>query len=244
MNHNSFIVKNLAPQPIYKYVQVNFCYDVTIEYINFDEILMLDWSQIDTVLLDMDGTLLDLHFDNHFWLELIPAKLAQKNNISFEEAKADLAARYEAVAGNIQWYCLDYWQKELSLPIVELKREIQDLIAIRKDVPLFLKALKTSGKKLILLTNAHPDSLSLKIERTQIDSYLDEIISTHEFGVSKEHQSLWKQLEERLEFNKNRTLFIDDSLIILESAKTFGIKHLLAVANPDSKKVTNEIRGC
>ncbi|PAJ71860.1 HAD family hydrolase [Pseudoalteromonas sp. NBT06-2] len=202
---------------------------------------MLDWTLIDTVLLDMDGTLLDLHFDNHFWLELIPSKLAQKHNISFAEAKADLAVRYQAVEGNIQWYCLDYWQKELSLPIIALKREIQHLIAIREDVPEFLNALKTSGKKLILLTNAHPDSLSLKIERTQIDKYLNEIISTHEFGVSKEHQSLWQQLEQRLQFDKKRTLFVDDSLTILESAKTFGIKHLLAVANPDSKKATNTI---
>jgi len=197
---------------------------------------MLDWPHIDTILLDMDGTLLDLHFDNHFWLELIPAKLAQKHNISFDEAKADLVSRYQAVEGKIQWYCLDYWQKELSLPIVELKREIQHLIAIREDVPEFLTALKASGKKLILLTNAHPDSLSLKIERTQIDQYLDEIISTHEFGVSKEHQSLWQQLEQRLQFDKKRTLFVDDSLTILESAKTFGIQHLLAVANPDCKK--------
>jgi putative hydrolase of the HAD superfamily len=202
---------------------------------------MLDWTQIDTVLLDMDGTLLDLHFDNHFWLELIPKKLAQKNNISFAEAKADLMTRYQAVEGKIQWYCLDYWQKELSLPIVELKREIQHLIAIREDVPEFLKALKAAGKKLILLTNAHPDSLSLKIERTHIDQYLDEIISTHEFGVSKEHQSLWQQLEQRLQFDKKRTLFVDDSLTILESAQTFGIQHLLAVANPDSKKAANSI---
>jgi len=202
---------------------------------------MLDWSHIDTVLLDMDGTLLDLHFDNHFWLELIPAKMAQKQKISIEAAKADLVNRYQAVEGQIQWYCLDYWQKELSLPIVELKREIQHLIAIREDVPDFLKALKASGKKLILLTNAHPDSLSLKIERTQIDAYLDELISTHEFGVSKEHQSLWQQLEQRLKFDKSRTLFVDDSLTILKSAQTFGIKHLLAVANPDSKKPINTI---
>ena len=33
-----------------------------------------DWRAIDTVLLDMDGTLLDLRFDNYFWLELVPRK--------------------------------------------------------------------------------------------------------------------------------------------------------------------------
>ncbi|MBE0364805.1 putative hydrolase of the HAD superfamily [Pseudoalteromonas ulvae UL12] len=197
---------------------------------------MLNWQQIDTVLLDMDGTLLDLHFDNQFWLELIPQKISEQKGISFTQAKAELFERYQKVEGQIEWYCLDYWQKELNLPIVELKAEIQHLISIRPDVPEFLTALKNAGKNLVMLTNAHPNSLSLKIERTQIDTYLDLLISTHEFGISKEHQELWKQLQQRIEFDPSRTLFVDDSLTILRAAKEFGVAHLLAVANPDSNK--------
>lgn len=204
---------------------------------------MLNWSKIDTVLLDMDGTLLDLHFDNHFWLNVIPEQLAKKHNISVSEAFADIEKRYQAVEGKIQWYCLDYWQKELDLPIMELKREVQHLITVRDDVPEFLKALKAAGKELILLTNAHPDSLSLKVERTQFDQYLDKLISTHEYGVSKESQSLWQQVQADLGFDKSRTLFVDDSLSVLASAKQFGIEHLLAVANPDSKQPVKDITG-
>ena len=204
---------------------------------------MLNWSKIDTVLLDMYGTLLDLHFDNHFWLNVIPEQLARKHNISVAEAFADIEKRYQAVEGKIQWYCLDYWQKELDLPIMELKREIQHLITVRDDVPEFLKALKAAGKELILLTNAHPDSLSLKGERTQFDQYLDKLISTHEYGVSKESQSLWQQVQVDLGFDKSRTLFVDDSLSVLASAKLFGIEHLLAVANPDSKQPVKDITG-
>lgn len=197
---------------------------------------MLNWQQIDTVLLDMDGTLLDLHFDNQFWLELIPQKISEQRGISFEQAKTELFEKYQKVEGQIEWYCLDYWQKELNLPIVELKAEIQHLISIRPDVPEFLTALKNAGKNLIMLTNAHPNGLSLKIERTQIDTYLDQLISTHEFGISKEHQELWKQLQQKIGFDPKRTLFVDDSLPILRAARKFGVAHLLAVANPDSKK--------
>lgn len=202
---------------------------------------MLNWSKIDTVLLDMDGTLLDLHFDNHFWLDVIPKAHAVKQGLTLEQARADILARYEAVMGQIEWYCLDYWQQQLQLPIMELKREIQHLISIREDAPEFLQAMKDAGKELILLTNAHPDSLSLKIERTQFDQYLDKLVSTHSYGVSKESQQLWQQVQADLGFDKSRTLFVDDSLAVLAAAKEYGIGHLLAIANPDSQQPNKEI---
>ena len=202
---------------------------------------MLNWSKIDTVLLDMDGTLLDLHYDSHFWLNVIPAQHALARGISLDAAKADILKRYQAVSGQIQWYCLDYWEQQLSLPIMELKRESQHLIKMREDVPHFLTELKKAGKELILLTNAHPESVMLKFEHTAIDNYLDGVVSTHEYGVSKEQQSLWHQVQKDLGFNKQRTLFVDDSVQVLNAAREYGIEHLLAVANPDSQQPHNEI---
>ena len=202
---------------------------------------MLNWSKIDTVLLDMDGTLLDLHYDSHFWLNVIPAQHALARGISLDAAKADILKRYHAVSGQIQWYCLDYWEQQLSLPIMELKRESQHLIKMREDVPHFLTELKKAGKELILLTNAHPESVMLKFEHTAIDNYLDGVVSTHEYGVSKEQQSLWNQVQKDLGFNKSRTLFVDDSIAVLNAAREYGIEHLLAVANPDSQQPHNEI---
>ncbi|KKL01758.1 GMP/IMP nucleotidase [Rheinheimera mesophila] len=202
---------------------------------------MLDWRQIDTVLLDMDGTLLDLHFDNYFWLEHLPKRWAELSGISVAEAKQQLEAEYQELNGKIEWYCLDYWSKRLSLPITELKREVMDKIQMRPDTPAFLTALKNSGRQVILVTNAHPDSLSLKIERTTLASYIDTLVSTHEFGVTKEQQELWQQLQQRFGFDPKRTLFVDDSLPILQSAQRFGIGHLLAVANPDSQKPSRAI---
>ena len=202
---------------------------------------MLNWSKIDTVLLDMDGTLLDLHYDSHFWLNVIPAQHALARGISLDAAKADILKRYQAVSGQIQWYCLDYWEQQLSLPIMELKRESQHLIKMREDVPHFLTELKKAGKELILLTNAHPESVMLKFEHTAIDNYLDGVVSTHEYGVSKEQQSLWHKVQDDLGFNKSRTLFVDDSIAVLNAAREYGIEHLLAVANPDSQQPHNEI---
>jgi len=203
----------------------------------------INWSEISTVLIDMDGTILDLHFDNHFWHEHLPLRYSQKMSISLTAAKEKLKADYLAVVGTIEWYCLDYWSERTKMPIKELKREIQHLIQLRSDAKNFLVALKASGREVVLVTNAHPDALSLKIERTQLDQYFDVLYSTHEFGVTKESQLLWQRLQSKQGFECASTLFIDDSLEILQSAQQYGIKHLLAVANPDSKKAANVVEG-
>jgi len=203
---------------------------------------MLNWSEISTVLIDMDGTILDLHYDNHFWLEHLPLRYSQAMGITIEESRKKLAANYESVTGTIDWYCLDYWSNRTTLPIKELKKETKHLIQLRDDAKNFLIALKNSGRDVILVTNAHPDSLSLKIEQTQLDQYFDVLYSTHEFGVTKESQLLWQRLQNKQGFDNNKTLFIDDSIEILHSAQRFGIQHLLAVANPDSKKPSTIIK--
>ncbi len=211
------------------------------KFLKDNKMANIRWPEVTTVLLDMDGTILDLHFDSHFWLEHLPLRYSEKMAISLEEAKEQLQKDYLAVAGTINWYCLDYWAEKTQLPITALKREVQHLIQLRSDAKNFLLALKASGREVILVTNAHPDALSLKIERTQLDKYFDTLYSTHDFGVSKESQLLWQRLQAQQGFECDKTLFIDDSLDILKSAQQFGIKHLLAVANPDSKKPVNII---
>ncbi|MBU2869154.1 GMP/IMP nucleotidase [Colwellia sp. E2M01] len=203
----------------------------------------INWSKINTVLLDMDGTLLDLNFDTEFWLEHIPLIIAKKHKITLQQAKQEMMAKYSAVQGKIEWYCLDYWQQQLDLPIIKLKHELSHLIKLRPDTIPFLDALKACGKRVVLVTNAHPDSLSLKIEKTQLDSHIDELISCHTFGTTKENQSLWQQLQQSLNFDNESTLFVDDSQQVLLAAQEFGIKYIMAVANPNSKIPAKNIEG-
>ena len=204
---------------------------------------LLPWHNIDIVLLDMDGTLLDLHFDTHFWLEHLPKKLSEKHGKPIEQTRLDMRENYQQVQGQIQWYCLDYWAEKLDMDIMEAKREVEHLISIRRDTIPFLDALKAANKEVVLVTNAHPGSLSLKVEKTQLDSHIDNLISTHQFGVTKESQLLWQRLQTHLGFDPARCLFVDDSQVILDAAKEFGIAYTLGVTNPDSKEAENKLYG-
>ena len=196
----------------------------------------LPWHAIDTVLLDMDGTLLDLHFDNHFWMEHLPQRYAELHGVSRAMAEMELQPLFERNAGQLQWYCLDFWSTELNIPVRELKLETAHLIALRADADTFLAAVKRAGKRVILITNAHRDSLSLKLERIELAPYFERLISSHDYGFPKENPQFWDALHADIHFDPARSLFIDDTLPILRSARDFGVGHLLAVKAPDSQK--------
>ena len=196
----------------------------------------LPWHAIDTVLLDMDGTLLDLHYDNHFWMEHLPQRYAELHGVSQAMAEMELQPLFERNAGQLQWYCQDFWSTELKIPVRELKLETAHLIALRPDADTFLAAIKQAGKRVILITNAHRDSLSLKLERIELAPYFERLISSHDYGFAKENPQFWDALRADIGFDPARSLFIDDTLPILRSAQNFGVAHLLAVKQPDSKK--------
>ena len=202
---------------------------------------MINWQEIEILLLDMDGTLLDLRFDNHFWKEFVPLKFAQKEGLSLEDAKIHLIPRFKSKEGTLDWYCLDYWSDNLQLDIVGLKAELVELIAILPHVTEFLEKIKQSSQRVLLVTNAHRDSLDLKMAKTGLQQFFDALISSHDFGLPKEHVGFWQHLQDQHAFDNQSTLLIDDSLAVLNSARTYGIKHLVSISRPDSGLPKREI---
>lgn len=194
-----------------------------------------DWDAIDTVFLDLDGTLLDLRFDNHFWLEYLPLRYAERHGLAPEDARVELIARYRAMEGRLEWYCLDYWTQDLGIGIAEVKREIAHLIAVRPHVPEFLQALRRMGKRLVLATNAHSESMGLKLAQTGIGSYFDVLICAHALAMPKEDPRFWPRLQNHEPYEPERTLLIDDNMAVLDSAQRSAIRYLYGVVQPDSE---------
>jgi len=197
--------------------------------------LTIDWNHIDTVLLDMDGTLLDRHFDDHFWLEHVPKRFAQKNAISLEAAKKRLYRLFNSQENTLNWTDIDYWSDQLGLDIPVLKEEVDHLIAVHPFVIEFLLFLRQHGKGIYLVTNAHGKTLDLKMRRTRLGPYFDGIISAHDLGLPKEEPAFWGKLQERIPFIPERTMLGEDSVTNLETARLFGISYLIHVGRFSSQ---------
>ena len=197
-------------------------------------VLGVDWSNIDTVLLDMDGTLLDLRFDTEFWTEIVPATYAQNKGIDVAAAKAFLNPIHAKESGHLNWYCLDFWSSIVEFDIAQLKQQHAANISWRPEAENFLRRLRASHCEVVLVTNAHPDTLRIKLEQVHLEPWLDKIFTSHSFGAPKEYQAFWQQLQMASAFEPQRTLFIDDSESVLASAEAYGVKHLITLRQPDS----------
>jgi HAD superfamily hydrolase (TIGR01509 family) len=202
---------------------------------------MIDWRLIDTVLLDMDGTLLDLHFDNYFWQEYLPMRFAEIKGLEPGAAKHYIVSQTRKIEGSLNWYSTDYWSEMLEIDVVELKHEISHKVAIRPFCVDFLDALRSANKDVVMVTNAHHDSLALKMDKTQLAHKFDRLITVHEFSLPKEDPLCWHEVQKRHPFSAQKTLLIDDNLLALESAREYGIGSLLAIYQPDSQAPRLEI---
>jgi 5'-nucleotidase len=199
------------------------------------------WDQIDTVLLDMDGTLLDLRFDNYFWLEVLPEHYARHHQLSVEAARAKLAPLFVAKQGTLDWYCIDFWTRELSLDIAELKRAEREHVRFLPGAERFLQQLHARDLDPVLVTNAHRGVLEIKAEQTGLLRYFRRIVSSHDLGVPKEHPEFWTRLEAALGFDPERCMFVDDSIAVLNAARSHGIGQIFAISRPDSTQHSRTI---
>jgi 5'-nucleotidase len=195
--------------------------------------IAFDWAMIDTVLVDLDGTLLDLGFDNRFWLERIPAAYAAARGLPLDVAREVLAPRFRAYEGTLPWYCIEHWTRELELDVVALKRGCAAEVAWLPGAREFLTQVRAAGKRQLLLTNAHPVVLAIKEERTGVSSYLDALYSSHQFGAAKEDPRFWSAVQEHAGYDPRRALFIDDSPRVLDAAAASGIRFVCGIRCPD-----------
>jgi len=194
------------------------------------------WQDIETVLLDMDGTLLDKHYDDYFWEQYVPEVYSQKEGISIPRARQVLLEKYRSREGTLDWTSLDYWSEQLDLDIPALKLQVEHLIQVHPYVVEFLEYCRKIEKKLYLVTNAHNKTLDIKMNKTALRGHFDRIVCAEEVGVAKEDPVFWEGLREIIPYRRAATMLAEDTAKILHSAKEYGIAYLVYVARPSSSK--------
>jgi len=202
----------------------------------------LKGEEIKQVLLDMDGTLLDKYFDDYFWEHLVPEKYADRHGMTFGKAKEELLKKYKSHEQTLNWTDIDFWSRELGLDILALKEQIRHLIEVHPHVEDFLEMMMSRRKKVYIATNAHYKVLDMKLKKTDLGKYLAGSITSDAMGSPKEKGEFWQQAEKRIGFRREHTLFVDDTLAVLATAKGYGIKYVVykAVGNSKMKPGTSE----
>ncbi len=204
---------------------------------------VVDWGAIDTVLVDMDGTLLDLSFDNVFWREIVPRRYALLRGLSVSHAEQELAPRFEAKVGTLEWYCLEYWTRDLGMDLKSLKHEHREQIRFLPGAQEFLARVRARGKRLCIVTNAHRDTFDVKAGHTGIDRLVDGVVCSHDFAAPKESMAFWHALKAHAPFDSARTLLLEDSLAVLAAARAYGLAHTIAIRRPDSRLPPRTVAG-
>ena len=200
-------------------------------------------NECDTLMLDMDGTLLDLAFDNYVWMDLVPQEYARRNEMSEDAAREQLYATMRSLQGKLDWYCLDYWSEILDLDIEALHRDVNHRIRYLPGAEDFLEQVSRMELRLLLVSNSHSTTLQIKNEVTDLKRFFDQVYLSHDLGHPKEDQPFWESLQVEEQFDPARTMFMDDNLSVLKSAQMFGIEHLVAIARPEAKGPAREVPG-
>jgi FMN phosphatase YigB (HAD superfamily) len=199
-----------------------------------------DWSAIDTVLLDLDGTLLDQKYDNHIWRDLIPQRYALARGIELDAAYEEIGRKFEARAHTLDWYDIAYWTRELGVDVGGLHREVRSHCGWLPGARDFLLRMRAAGKRTILLTNSHPVALAVKHEETGVLDLLDEAATSHDFGAPKENAAFWTAARARFGFDPARSLFADDNTAMLDAARLSGVRWVFGIRHWDSRSSKRE----
>ncbi|MDC0414901.1 HAD hydrolase-like protein [Gammaproteobacteria bacterium] len=190
------------------------------------------FKDIECLLIDMDGVILDNAYDNDFWQNQIPEVIADSKGIEFDDAKRLAIQIFNYKKNTKDWYDVDYWSNMLSIDIVAQKRSEKSFsrISLYDGVIDTLSVLKNKTK-MILITNAHRKTLNIKLEKYNLTPYFDEMVCAHELNYVKEDIQLWYMLRSKYRLDYEKTLLVEDTINNINVGLSAGISGAIYVGD-------------
>ena len=190
------------------------------------------FKDIECLLIDMDGVILDNAYDNDFWQNQIPEVIADSKGIGFDDAKRLAIQIFNYKKNTKDWYDVDYWSNMLDIDIEAQKRSEKSFsrISLYDGVIDTLNVLKNKTK-MILITNAHRKTLNIKLEKYNLTPYFDEMVCAHELHYVKEDIQLWYMLRSKYRLDYEKTLLVEDTINNINVGLSAGISGAIYVGD-------------
>jgi len=190
------------------------------------------FKDIECLLIDMDGVILDNAYDNDFWQNQIPEVIANSKGIGFDDAKRLAIQIFNYKKNTKDWYDVDYWSNMLDIDIEAQKRSEKSFsrISLYDGVIDTLNVLKNKTK-MILITNAHRKTLNIKLEKYNLTPYFDEMVCAHELHYVKEDIQLWYMLRSKYRLDYEKTLLVEDTINNINVGLSAGISGAIYVGD-------------
>jgi putative hydrolase of the HAD superfamily len=190
------------------------------------------FKDIECLLIDMDGVILDNAYDNDFWQNQIPEVIADSKGIAFDDAKRLAIQIFNYKKNTKDWYDVDYWSNMLDIDIEAQKRSEKSFsrISLYDGVIDTLSVLKNKTK-MILITNAHRKTLNIKLEKYNLAPYFDEMVCAHELNYVKEDIQLWYMLRSKYRLDYEKTLLVEDTINNINVGLSAGISGAIYVGD-------------